>query len=121
MDYNETWESREGDGFILPQLNQTYTPDKLRYLEERKLAEEADNELTRGLFEDDGIYTKEDDLKDKSKISFTPTNLTPSRISLITTNKPKTPNKCATKLSNQLLNEEKQKKISSVRKALHPW
>jgi hypothetical protein len=93
MSIIEDWEELlESDGqFIITELNK-------KQLEERKLVEESDNQLTRQLFQDEEEIVLEEPIKITKKIY-----------------KPKV-NK--SKISNQIVNEIKQKKISTNYKNL---
>jgi hypothetical protein len=88
----EDWEEfLESDGqFIVTELNK-------KQLEERKLVEESDNQLTRQLFQEEEILLEEP-IKVMKKIY-----------------KPKVTKQ---KISNQIVNEIKQKEISINRKIL---
>jgi len=89
----EDWEEfLESDGqFIVTELNK-------KQLEERKLVEESDNQLTRQLFQDEEEILLEEPIKVIKKIC--------------------NPKVSKQKISNQIVNEIKQKEISINRKIL---
>lgn len=89
---NEDWENEDWEALILK------TAEEIRKLEERKLVEEADNELSYDLF-----------TADDKKIEKTANILTNQ---FLEKDKEKLPSKMRNTKSNQQLNEEKQKELS---------
>ena len=89
----DSWENWDSEYFVIPILNIT---QNVKQLEERKLVEESDNALTNDLFENIQITNVNKNLINNNKYL-------PKMV------KTKT-------ISNQKINEEKQKKRSKVLK-----
>jgi hypothetical protein len=97
---SDDWEDWDCENFVIPVLN-IQSLEQSNKLKERKLVEEADNELARQLFknndeDDEDLVLKE--LKEKQKLN---------NIKIIAKEKPKN------KISKQKENELKQKEISN--------
>jgi transposase len=114
----DDWESWEDSDLILPQIKLTKSTELLRHLEERRLVEESDNNLTKDLFASTNESKKlknyseeeqEDDPFMKNHTILFP--LTIKMPSIVKLNKTTNPKK-----SFQILNEQKQKEQSKVRK-----
>ena len=105
----DNWESLEDNEIILPQLKLKKTTEQMRRLEERRLVEAADNKLTSELFSPINyskkyleISNNDQLMKNKKKYKM-PFIVKPEKDSKI-------------KSTFQMLNEQKRKDLSELKK-----
>ena len=100
----DNWEDWENEDFVIPILTEQNTEKITKILEERRLVEESDNALAKDLFSDkDFVYQHAKTVEYKNNIK--PLQCTEKKAPTIKS------------VSNKILNEANQKKISQKIKA----